>query len=65
MRVKTLLVSSVVILVTAIAPGLGVANTLNQTIAQRVTAVNDKVVAWRRDSKIELSNSKINMDEQL
>ena len=58
MRVKTLLVSSVVILVTAIAPGLGVANTLNQTIAQRVTAVNDKVVAWRRDihANPELSN---------
>ena len=58
MRVKTLLVSSLVILVTAIAPGLGVANTLNQTIAQRVTAVNDKVVAWRRDihANPELSN---------
>lgn len=58
MRVKTVLVSSVVILVTAIAPGLGVANTLNQTIAQRVTAVNDKVVAWRRDihANPELSN---------
>lgn len=58
MRVKTLLVSSVVILVTAIAPGFGVANTLNQTIAQRVTAVNDKVVAWRRDihANPELSN---------
>ena len=58
MRVKTLLVSSVVILVTAIAPSLGAANTLNQTIAQRVTAVNDKVVAWRRDihANPELSN---------
>ena len=49
MRVKTLLVSSVVFLVTAIAPGLGVANTLNQTIAERVAAANDKVVAWRRN----------------
>ena len=49
MRVKTLLVSSVVILVSAIAQGLGVANTLNQTIAERVAAANDKVVAWRRD----------------
>ena len=58
MRVKTLLVSSVVILVTAIAPGLWATNTLNQTIAQRVTAVNDKVVAWRRDihANPELSN---------
>jgi amidohydrolase len=58
MRVKTLLVSSVVILFTAIAPSLGAANTLNQTIAQRVTAVNDKVVAWRRDihANPELSN---------
>ena len=58
MRVKTLLVSSVVFLVTAIAPGLGVANTLNQTNAERVAAANDKVVAWRRDIHVnpELSN---------
>ncbi|NCF43888.1 MAG: amidohydrolase [Proteobacteria bacterium] len=58
MRVKTLLARSVVILVTAIAPGFGVADTLNQTIAERVAAVNDKVVAWRRDihANPELSN---------